>query len=282
MHPETQPGSCGDTFRQASPVRAVIRWRESIALDPLALFGGPLLGRYRKDVFQPQHGPHRSTSEVDAAARSGAVIPLMHRPRVVFPHPLSPTRPNVSPVGGSRADTPSTAFTWPTTFWSTPSLIGKCFSTSMSGHHRLDRPPIPRAPATGPAPKSPGPPFVGGQASSGPNAELGGLVVDVTGDSVLRSRGAGNVGSTSRAHAGRIAGTGCGTGRKVGGRSTRGRCLRSRRARLARSSTTGPPPSGSWCRGGAAVGTRRQCGPISAILPGVHDGDPVADLAHQG
>jgi hypothetical protein len=58
----------------------------------------------------------------------GRTSPLIHRPRVVLPQPLSPTSPKVSP-GRTSKETPSTALTWPTTRWSAPSLIGKCFST---------------------------------------------------------------------------------------------------------------------------------------------------------
>src|SRR5579864_272132 len=53
---------------------------------------------------------------------------MMHRARVDFPHPVSPTSPSVSPRRTSML-TPSTALTLPT--WclkKMPSLIGKCLT----------------------------------------------------------------------------------------------------------------------------------------------------------
>ena len=55
----------------------------------------------------------------------------MHRPRVDFPHPLSPTRPTVSPRRISKL-TPSTALTWPLILCRIPSRIGKCFVRSRT------------------------------------------------------------------------------------------------------------------------------------------------------
>src|SRR3989442_3806069 len=57
------------------------------------------------------------------------------RPVVVFPQPLSPTRPSTSP-SFTENDTPSTARTYPTVRDITPFLIGKYFfkfSTSSNG-----------------------------------------------------------------------------------------------------------------------------------------------------
>src|SRR3990172_5636059 len=48
------------------------------------------------------------------------------RPPWVFPQPLSPTKPSVSPRLISN-ETPSTAFTQPMVRWKTPRRIGKCF-----------------------------------------------------------------------------------------------------------------------------------------------------------
>src|SRR5262249_33642278 len=65
----------------------------------------------------------------------GSISRRMQRPVVVFPQPLSPTRPSTSP-GATVNETPSTAFTWPTTRGNRPFLIGKCFlrsRTSSSG-----------------------------------------------------------------------------------------------------------------------------------------------------
>src|SRR3990172_11483171 len=50
----------------------------------------------------------------------------MTRPVVDLPHPLSPTRPNVSPRRTSKV-IPSTAFTAPTCRRISPRMIGKCF-----------------------------------------------------------------------------------------------------------------------------------------------------------
>src|SRR5438093_9249891 len=54
----------------------------------------------------------------------GFVSPRIVRPAVVFPHPLSPTRPTVSPRGMSRS-IPSTARTAPTSRRRRPPRIGK-------------------------------------------------------------------------------------------------------------------------------------------------------------
>ena len=50
----------------------------------------------------------------------------------IFPHPVSPTNPSVSPRSISRS-TPSTACTAPTCFWKMiPRVIGKCFTIPSS------------------------------------------------------------------------------------------------------------------------------------------------------
>src|SRR5262245_56609521 len=69
------------------------------------------------------------------------------RPAVVFPQPLSPTSPSVSP-GASWNEMSSTARTWATTLEKTPFLTGKYFfrfRTSISGppmsvHHVAGHP----------------------------------------------------------------------------------------------------------------------------------------------
>ena len=56
----------------------------------------------------------------------GSINRSMARPVVVFPHPLSPTNPSVSPSLITRS-IPSTALTWPVTRLKTPVRTGKCF-----------------------------------------------------------------------------------------------------------------------------------------------------------
>src|SRR5450631_50632 len=55
----------------------------------------------------------------------------IQRAVVVFPQPLSPTRDSVSPRFTTKL-TPSTAFTWPTVFWSRPLRIGKYFLSPLT------------------------------------------------------------------------------------------------------------------------------------------------------
>ena len=56
----------------------------------------------------------------------------MTRPVVVFPHPLSPTSPSVSPLRMKKL-TPSTALTTPTTLEEKkPLVMGKCFFRSFT------------------------------------------------------------------------------------------------------------------------------------------------------
>ncbi len=55
----------------------------------------------------------------------------MQRPAVVFPQPLSPTRPSTSPACDVERD-PSTARTWPTVRENIPFLIGKYFFRSRT------------------------------------------------------------------------------------------------------------------------------------------------------
>src|SRR6516162_114544 len=68
------------------------------------------------------------------------------RPAVVFPQPLSPTSPRVSP-GASANEMSSTARTWATTWEKTPFFTGKYFfrfrtsiSGAMSVHHVAGHP----------------------------------------------------------------------------------------------------------------------------------------------
>ena len=79
--------------------------------------------------------------ELDGAAWS-ASSRMMQRARVDFPQPDSPTMPSVSP-GCTSKETPSTAFTRPTSFLKmTPRWTGKCFVTSVTrGWARRPRPP---------------------------------------------------------------------------------------------------------------------------------------------
>src|SRR5688572_24252523 len=68
------------------------------------------------------------------------------RPAVVFPQPLSPTSPSVSP-GARENEMSSTARTWATTREKTPFLTGKYFFRfrtsirgAMSAHHVAGHP----------------------------------------------------------------------------------------------------------------------------------------------
>ena len=61
------------------------------------------------------------------------------RPVVVLPHPLSPTRPSVSPLRTAKL-TPSTARTWPTVLRNSPFSIGKCFFNPSTDNRRCGSP----------------------------------------------------------------------------------------------------------------------------------------------
>ena len=68
----------------------------------------------------------------------GSIRRRIERPAVVFPQPLSPTRPSVS-LRPSVNEMPSTAFTCATTLRSRPLRTGKCFlrsETFRSGSSR--------------------------------------------------------------------------------------------------------------------------------------------------
>src|SRR5580765_7271008 len=55
----------------------------------------------------------------------------MHRPAVVLPQPLSPTRPSTSPACTSN-EIPSMALTWPTVRENSPLWMGKYFFRSRT------------------------------------------------------------------------------------------------------------------------------------------------------
>src|SRR3989442_2793863 len=72
----------------------------------------------------------------------GFVSRRRHRPTVVFPQPLSPTMPRVSPLYTARS-TPSTAFTEFTCRRKTPPRIGKYFFRPSASRRISDRWPPP-------------------------------------------------------------------------------------------------------------------------------------------
>ena len=72
----------------------------------------------------------------------GSISRSTSRPRVDFPHPLSPTIDRVSPAPSTKS-TPSTAATWPRALPRKVRRTGKCFfrpRTSRSGASIMPRP----------------------------------------------------------------------------------------------------------------------------------------------
>ena len=91
--------------------------------------------RAQRRAATARTGPCPRTSRSPPVVGSSCRMPL---PTVVLPQPDSPTSASVR-CEGISSDTPSTAFTWPTTRLNRPLRIGKCTfrsSTCSSGRGR--------------------------------------------------------------------------------------------------------------------------------------------------